>query len=389
MNNNVTITSTSDHITLAWVGRTLDIKCSLIEKFELTGDIVSIIGDYLKPEDRDAYQTDFISIKFSDVLSPVYADGAALRAGLIAMAAAGSSSTLLTELIDRVEELNGGYSVLVGKPSGGDFTTSYNDATSLDCDSMPVTHSALIAEDIEIVQQIDSTGSVVETYMRDEVAMVVTNPAGSTYRITIAAATFAASDTFVVKTNIAVSTNTTITIGSDTYTEAVSRGMVMAAVRNDAGTTLVDTDGEFAPLMVNATGMLNVNLDQVRDTAPEIGAGNAGGGTLRVSIATDDVNLAAINEATVGLGTIAVVTNAAVGVAAEQLVVASTPCKRTFVTAHPDNTGRITVGASGVTDGNGVVLYAADTVEIQIDDVNKLYVIASVADEDVSATYLT
>ena len=75
------------------------------------------------------------------------------------------------------------------------------------------------------------------------------------------------------------------------------KGALLLAVRNDAGTSLVGTDGDYAPLQVNSLGMLNVNLDTVRDVPPEVGAGNAGGGTLRVSISTDDVNLSAIKTA--------------------------------------------------------------------------------------------
>jgi len=64
-------------------------------------------------------------------------------------------------------------------------------------------------------------------------------------------------------------------------------GVMSLAVRNDAGTSLVDTDGDYAPLMVNASGMLNINFDQIRDTAPDVNTGVAGAGTLRVTLATD------------------------------------------------------------------------------------------------------
>lgn len=84
----------------------------------------------------------------------------------------------------------------------------------------------------------------------------------------------------------------------DTAHTTGDEGNFMLAVRNDAGTSMVDTDGDYAPLQVNANGMLNVNLDNIRDAAPEVGAGNAGAATLRVSISTDDVNLSAIKTAT-------------------------------------------------------------------------------------------
>lgn len=47
-------------------------------------------------------------------------------------------------------------------------------------------------------------------------------------------------------------------LGTDTYTEATTRGFLSGAVRNDTLATLVDTDNEIAPLQVNAEGALFV-----------------------------------------------------------------------------------------------------------------------------------
>jgi len=84
---------------------------------------------------------------------------------------------------------------------------------------------------------------------------------------------------------------------------------------------------------------------------------------------------------------IGIETNAAVGTSAEQLTAADTPCTRMVITANDANTGRITVGDSTVTDGNGIILYASDSIEVLLNNVNKIYVISSVDGEDVSATY--
>lgn len=48
------------------------------------------------------------------------------------------------------------------------------------------------------------------------------------------------------------------TLGTTTYTEATTKGVVIGAVRRDANTSLVDTTNEVAPLQVNATGELKV-----------------------------------------------------------------------------------------------------------------------------------
>lgn len=48
------------------------------------------------------------------------------------------------------------------------------------------------------------------------------------------------------------------TLGTDTYTEATTKGVLIGAVRRDADTTLVNTTNEVAPLQVDANGRLKV-----------------------------------------------------------------------------------------------------------------------------------
>jgi hypothetical protein len=52
--------------------------------------------------------------------------------------------------------------------------------------------------------------------------------------------------------------DTVAVLGTATYTEATSKGLVMGAVRRDADTTLVGTTNEVAPLQVDAAGRLKV-----------------------------------------------------------------------------------------------------------------------------------
>lgn len=76
-------------------------------------------------------------------------------------------------------------------------------------------------------------------------------------------------------------------------------GVMMLGVRNDAGTSLVGTDGDYAPLQVNSSGMLNINYDMIRDTAPDVNAGAASAGTPRMILASDDpavVSLAVMDD---------------------------------------------------------------------------------------------
>lgn len=54
--------------------------------------------------------------------------------------------------------------------------------------------------------------------------------------------------------------DTIATLGTDTYTEAVTKGQIIGAVRRDADTTLVSLTNEIAPLQVDANGRLKVEV---------------------------------------------------------------------------------------------------------------------------------
>jgi hypothetical protein len=59
------------------------------------------------------------------------------------------------------------------------------------------------------------------------------------------------------------------TLGSDTYTEAATKAVVVGAFRRDAETSMVDTTGEVAPLQVDAAGRLKV-ASQGRNSDPAV-----------------------------------------------------------------------------------------------------------------------
>jgi len=50
------------------------------------------------------------------------------------------------------------------------------------------------------------------------------------------------------------------TLGTNTYTEATTKGQTIGAVRRDADTTLVDTTNEIGPLQMDANGRLKVEI---------------------------------------------------------------------------------------------------------------------------------
>lgn len=67
-----------------------------------------------------------------------------------------------------------------------------------------------------------------------------------------------AGDTTDIEAAVELLDDTVQVLGTDTYTEATSKGITLGAVRRDADTTLVNTTNEFTPLQVDANGRLKV-----------------------------------------------------------------------------------------------------------------------------------
>ena len=118
------------------------------------------------------------------------------------------------------------------------------------------------------------------------------------------------------------------TLGTATYTEATTRGALVAVVRRDADTSPVNTDNEIGPLTMDANGRLKVEVFDGGDshtvdgtvavsTLPALVAGSAnigdvdvlsvpaplstsGGGTeataLRVTVATDSTGVLSVDD---------------------------------------------------------------------------------------------
>ena len=64
-------------------------------------------------------------------------------------------------------------------------------------------------------------------------------------------------------------------------------------------------------------------------------------------------------------------------------VLTTVPCKHVDIMAAVANTGIIYVGATGVTTATGIALYAGDVYSVDIENLNLIYVLASVNGEDV------
>ena len=93
-----------------------------------------------------------------------------------------------------------------------------------------------------------------------------------------------------------------------------------------------------------------------------------------------------VNATFAGNSTIASGQNDTVGTSAEVLA-GSQVCKHIDIMASVANTGIIYVGGSGVTAATGIALYAGDVYSVDIDNLNDVYVVATVDGENVQYTY--
>ena len=134
----------------------------------------------------------------------------------------------------------------VGKASGtnADFTIAYLAGTTITLSNYPSGVTAFTADDIASVVQVATDGSVTAIYSRDDSIMTL-----AANVLTVASATFAASDTFVVYTNVARSSAESV---SETY------GTIL--VGKETGNYSFDASAQE----VTITGMPTLNLEDIR-----------------------------------------------------------------------------------------------------------------------------
>lgn len=94
-----------------------------------------------------------------------------------------------------------------------------------------------------------------------------------------------------IQTAVELIDDTVATLGTTTYTEAATKGLIIGAVRRDADTTLANTTNEVTPLQVDANGYLKVEAFS--------------GQTLPVSLASAQVASGAIASGAIASGAIA------------------------------------------------------------------------------------
>ena len=108
------------------------------------------------------------------------------------------------------------------------------------------------------------------------------------------------------------------------------------------------------------------------------------------------VNATLVAGATIDIGDVEITGHATIGHGSNTDVSSSTAeridsgivaCKHMDIMAAIANTGKIYVGASGVTATTGITLYPGDVYSVDIDNTGDVYVLAEVNNEDVQWTY--
>jgi hypothetical protein len=159
-----------------------------------------------------------------------------------------------------------------------------------------------------------------------------------------------------------------------------------------AGTKIIDSAGTNK-LAIDANGKIGINtLAVTTDAATNIGAlTTPATGSVNAQLASLVTKMTTPSTITDGRQT---VTTAGTRV---QLISGSTPCTQVIVTALLANTNAVTVGGVTVVGAAstraGIPLFvnsgAPDSVTLNIDNVNKVYIDSVTNGEGVSFTYLT
>jgi len=208
--------------------------------------------------------------------------------------------------------------------------------------------------------------------------------------------------------------------GTATYAEATTTGLNIGAVRNDALAALANTDNEIAPLQVNAKGSVYTDLSSVlgsdmsvtngaffnitdnttgvgviagttalktdtssiAGTATDTDAGNASAGSQRVTIATDDINLAAINASLTLMDDSIFADEAAYTLGTSKLTAIGAQ-----YTAAGDTLADGQIGIPAITEDRHLIVQnegydsGTDSVKVsQVNDVDGKYVVSTIAD---------
>jgi len=174
--------------------------------------------------------------------------------------------------------------------------------------------------------------------------------------------------------------------------------MRVTIANNSTGVLSVDDNGGSLTVDGTVTANLGSGSNNVGKFVVTDGSNDA---TIRNLASNDALNVAIVDGSGNQVTSFGSVSISGIGHGVKSVTTAgtdvvlasSTACKRVIIQAQTDNTGWIAVGGSGVdatiATGTGVLLGAGDSVELDIDDLNDVYIDSTVSGEGVRYTYFT
>jgi hypothetical protein len=177
--------------------------------------------------------------------------------------------------------------------------------------------------------------------------------------------------------------------------DAAAMEVLLTNIDSDTNTIQSDTTAILADTANMDTNLTAILADTAAiQTAVEILDNAISGTEMQVDVVaalpagTNDIGVVGHNITGMGHG-VKTVTTAGTDVA----LAGSTACKKVTIQSQTDNTGLIAVGATGVdateSTGTGIILYAGDTYEFEIDNLADIYIDSTVNGEGVRYTYFT
>ena len=208
-----TINNLTGYLEIVYAGETTP-KKEMIDKGHISG--FPILGDNLylviRRESTAIYGKSYIEIVPANVTNPAAPlattwTATTLRDKLMTYTDINTLESVYDQLVlilagvGNLGEILESDSNLIGKASGGDFTTAFLAGTTITCAGLPATHPTLLADDIEKVIQVSTLG-VRTVYLPETTVITV-----AANVITVTGAVFVGTDTFIVYTNVAAATS--------------------------------------------------------------------------------------------------------------------------------------------------------------------------------------
>lgn len=174
-----------------------------------------------------------------------------------------------------------------------------------------------------------------------------------------------------------------VTLGTKLDKDNDSILMYANTVKDGSGT-------DYVPL-VDADGHLQ--LDVLSNALPTGAATSAKQDTVIGHLDGVETTLTTISTNTTPISGIGHGVKTVTTAGTDVVLAASTACKRVTVQAQTDNTGLIAVGGTGVdateATGTGIILYAGDVYEFEIDNLADVFIDSTVNGEGVRYTYFS